>query len=65
MSQAVAGGPELEAARLMLERMGISPADLLGIRPPRPQAPTFADYVPVVAAGVSAGTRRATSARRR
>jgi integrase len=59
MSQAVAGGPELEAARLMLERMGISPADLLGVRPPRPQAPTFAEYVPVVAAGVSAGTRRA------
>jgi hypothetical protein len=59
MSQAVASRPELEAARLLLERMGISPADLLGVRPTRPSAPTFAEYVPVVAAAVSSGTRRA------
>src|SRR6266540_4649380 len=39
--------------------MGISPADLLEVRPARPPAPTFAEYVPVVAAAVSAGTRRA------
>ncbi len=59
MSQTVVGRPELEAARLVLERMGISPADLLEVRPARPPAPTFAEYVPVVAAAVSAGTRRA------
>ncbi|WP_230394137.1 MDR/zinc-dependent alcohol dehydrogenase-like family protein [Plantactinospora alkalitolerans] len=59
MSQSVAGRPELEAARLLLERMGISPADLLEVRPARPPAPTFAEYVPVVAAAVSPGTRRA------
>ncbi|WP_249714100.1 hypothetical protein [Rhizomonospora bruguierae] len=43
----------------MLERMGISPADLLDVRPARPPVPTFAEYVPVVAAAVSSGTRRA------
>ncbi|SCF02805.1 Site-specific recombinase XerD [Micromonospora coriariae] len=59
MSQTVAGRAELEAARLLLERMGISPADLLQVRPARPLAPTFAEYVPVVAAAVSPGTRRA------
>ncbi|GIH16156.1 tyrosine-type recombinase/integrase [Rugosimonospora africana] len=59
MSATAASRPELEAARLLLERMGISPADLLGVRPARPAAPTFAEYVPVVAAAVSAGTRRA------
>jgi integrase len=42
----------------MLERMGISPADLLDVAPARPAAPTFAEYVPVVAAAVSPGTRR-------
>ena len=39
--------------------MGISPADLLGVTPARPPAPTFAEYVPVVSAAVSTGTRRA------
>src|SRR2546421_5791207 len=42
----------------MLDRMGISPADLLDVAPARPSAPTFAQYVPVVAAAVSPGTRR-------
>jgi integrase len=50
---------ELDAAHLLLARMGISPADLLQCVPPRPLAPTFAEYVPVVSAAVSAGTRRA------
>ena len=45
MSQTPVGRPELEAARLLLERMGISPADLLDLRPSRPAAPTFAEYV--------------------
>ncbi|HJT90613.1 MAG TPA: hypothetical protein VJ777_01535 [Mycobacterium sp.] len=39
--------------------MGIDPADLLQVRPARPAAPTFAQYVPVVAATVSVLTRRA------
>lgn len=59
MSRSVAGPAELEAARLLLDRMGISPDDLLQVRAARPPAPTFAEYVPVVAAAVSAGTRRA------
>ncbi|MFC4110710.1 hypothetical protein ACFOX0_32965, partial [Micromonospora zhanjiangensis] len=51
--------PELAAARLLLERMGISPGDLLQVTPVGRSAPTFAEYVPVVAAAVSPGTRRA------
>ena len=39
--------------------MGLSPADLAGVPRQRPQVPTFADYVPVVSASVSDGTRRA------
>ncbi len=58
MSQSLVDRPELAAARLMLERMGISPADLLDVAPARPSAPTFVEYVPVVAAAVSPGTRR-------
>jgi len=49
----------IEAALLVLERMGLSPADLLSAPAQRPVPPTFAGYVPVVAGAVSAGTRRA------
>ena len=49
---------DLDAARLLLDRMGIAPADLIATEADRPRAPTFAEYVPVVAAAVSAGTRR-------
>ncbi len=49
----------VEAALLVLARMGLSPADLAAIPPPRKPVPTFAAYVPVVAAAVSTGTRRA------
>ena len=59
MSDAAANSAELDAARLLLARMGISPADLMETAANRPQAPTFAEYVPVVAAAVTAGTRRA------
>jgi integrase/recombinase XerC len=52
------GQAELDAARLLLARVGISPADLLRAAPSRPPAPTFAEYIPVVSAAVSAGTRR-------
>ncbi|GAA2219080.1 hypothetical protein GCM10010429_51800 [Micromonospora olivasterospora] len=49
----------MDAARLLLARMGISPADLVQAAAERPPAPTFAEYVPVVSAAVTAGTRRA------
>lgn len=45
---------ELDAARLLLARLGIAPADLLDIRP---SAPTFADYVPKIRTRVTPGTR--------
>jgi hypothetical protein len=38
--------------------MGISPDDLRQAAPARPPAPTFAEYIPVVSAAVTAGTRR-------
>jgi hypothetical protein len=44
---------------LVLEQMGLSPADLTAAPRRRRAVPTFAEYVPVVSAAVSAGTRRA------
>src|SRR5258708_40037145 len=38
--------------------MGVSPADLLPLPAPQPEAPAFADYIPRVSAAVSEGTRR-------
>jgi hypothetical protein len=49
----------VEAALVLLERMGLSPADLVAAPQNRAAVPTFAEYVPVVSAAVSAGTRRA------
>jgi integrase/recombinase XerC len=49
---------ELDAARLLLARMGLSPADLLTARQVRPPVPTFAEYIPIVSAAVTDGTRR-------
>jgi len=49
----------VDAALVLLERMGLSPADLAAVPQHRPEVPTFAEYVPVVSAAVSAGTRRA------
>lgn len=51
----------LDAARLVLSQMGLTPADLLDEPSPKPLAPTFADYVPIVSAAVTAGTRRCYS----
>jgi site-specific recombinase XerD len=48
----------VDAALLILERMGLSPDDLTAPRQRLP-VPTFADYVPVVSAAVTDGTRRA------
>jgi integrase len=61
-----ASAAELAAARLMLSRMGISPGELLdptkedvpvGVTAAS-AVPTFAEYIPIVAAAVSPGTRR-------
>ena len=49
----------VEAALLLLDRMGLSPADLNAVPQNHPAVPTFAEYVPVVSAAVTAGTRRA------
>ena len=49
----------VDAALVLLERMGLTPADLTAVPRHRPEVPTFAEYVPVVSAAVSAGTRRA------
>jgi site-specific recombinase XerC len=51
---------DLDAARLLLARMGITPEQLLATAPPdnRPM-PTFRDYIAQVSAAVPQGTRRA------
>ena len=49
----------VEAALVLLERMGLAPADLVAAPASRTAVPTFAEYVPVVSAAVSPGTRRA------
>jgi integrase/recombinase XerC len=49
---------EIEAARILLEKMGISPADLTDAPTDSPAVPTFADYIPRVSDAVSSGTRR-------
>lgn len=58
VARAAASSAEMEAARMLLERMGISPEQLLGAPRERPSVPTFAEYIPIVAATVSPGTRR-------
>lgn len=58
MSASSASHAELDAARLLLARMGIAASDLIEAAADRPVAPTFAEYAPVVSAAVSAGTRR-------
>jgi hypothetical protein len=56
---AAPGQAVVDAAMLVLERMGLTPADLLAAPAPRMAAPTFAEYIPVVSALVSDGCRRA------
>src|ERR1700689_3221323 len=53
------GQAVVDAAMLVLERMGLTPADLLSVPAARPAAPTFAEYIPVVSALVSDGCRKA------
>jgi integrase len=49
----------VDAALLVLKSMGLSPADLTAAPANQPPVPTFAEYVPVVAATVTPGTLRA------
>src|SRR6266481_3666335 len=56
---AAPGQAVVDAAMLVLERMGLTPADLLAAPAAKPPAPTFAEYIPVVSALVSDGCRRA------
>lgn len=49
---------DLDAARLLLERLGVTPADLAAAPVDRPPIPTFGEYIPVVSDVVSDGTRR-------
>jgi integrase/recombinase XerC len=49
---------ELDAARLLLARMGLSAENLLTTPVTRPPAPTFTEYIPIVSAAVTDGTRR-------
>jgi hypothetical protein len=51
-------GADIDAAWLLLARLGVSPADLLAVAEDRAPAPTFAEYIPVVRAAVAEGTRR-------
>jgi len=51
----------VEAALVLLERMGLSPEDLTAVPRARREVPTFAEYVPVVSAAVSAGTAGRTA----
>jgi integrase/recombinase XerC len=49
---------DLDAARLLLSRMGLSAEDLMATQTDRPPVPTFAEYIPIVSAAVTDGTRR-------
>lgn len=54
------GRPEVDAALVLLEKLGVSPADLMaGASAARPAVPTFAEFVPQVAAATSTGTLKA------
>ena len=48
----------IEAARLLLEKMGVGLADLLATPAERSDVPVFEDYIPKVSDAVSDGTRR-------
>jgi hypothetical protein len=60
---AVSRQAAVDAALLILKSMGLSLDDLTAAPSSRPPVPTFAEYVPVVAATVTPGTW--TSRRRR
>jgi integrase/recombinase XerC len=51
----------IDAARLLLEKIGVSPADLLRTSSETRDIPLLADYIPRVSEAVSSGTRRVYS----
>jgi hypothetical protein len=60
VSPAASQQAAVDAALLVLKSMGLSVEDLTTAAARlRPPVPTFADYVPVVSAAVTDGTRRA------
>lgn len=53
-----AGRADLDAARMLLERLGVTPEQLIASASAPTVVPTFAEYVPRVSEAVTAGTRR-------
>jgi integrase/recombinase XerC len=58
-SRGPTGDPEVQAARLLLARLGVTPEQLLGVPAARVPVPTFAQYIDLVSEVVTSGTRRA------
>jgi integrase len=56
--QSAPSSADIDVARVLLARLGVSPADLLAAAQERIPAPTFAEYIPVVRAAVTDGSRR-------
>src|SRR5215468_4717159 len=56
--QGASSAADVDAARLLLARLGVSAADLMAPAGNRAPAPTFAEYIPVVRAAVADGARR-------
>ena len=51
------GWSDLDAARILLEKLGVKPADLLA-SPAKAEVPLIADYIPLVEKAVTKGTLR-------
>jgi integrase/recombinase XerC len=58
IQQSTPSAADLDAARLLLARLGVSAADLMIATEELSPAPTFADYIPIVQTAVTEGTRR-------
>jgi hypothetical protein len=57
--QGAPSSADIDAARLLLARLGVSLADLVAAAAQeRIPAPMFAEYIPIVSAAVAEGTRR-------
>jgi len=56
--QSAPSAADVDAARLLLARLGVSAADLIAAADDHAPAPTFAEYIPIVRAAVTDGTRR-------
>ncbi|WNV84752.1 site-specific integrase [Umezawaea sp. Da 62-37] len=59
MNPAADGPVDVDTARMLLARLGVSIADLLEQPEPKPLAPTFGEYIPIVSNAVPSGSRRA------